>query len=270
MDARTDIKSTLPNMFEAVSKHLVGEISGADFEPATSLSATMCDAQFIASTVATVSEAIDPALPCPARALAVAPERDVKFDRFDAAEIFKKTPNVAVLKPLGRHVAKDMFKAGDIPLLMKTLLDKDHVHGDCFTVTGRTIAENLKSANWNPRQDVRRSTDEPVTTTRGMVGLKRNFAPDMAAVKVAGMSNLKFTGADPCFGDISEIDAALGTLNVKLTDAEQAERKTKWRLSATNHTSDTLSKFAQQVGRAAGGAVPRPGGAYEKQCHVDI
>jgi dihydroxyacid dehydratase/phosphogluconate dehydratase len=110
MDARTDIKSTLPNMFEAVSKHLVGEISGADFEPATSLSATMCDAQFIASTVATVSEAIDPALPCPARALAVAPERDVKFDRFDAAEIFKKTPNVADLKPLGRHVAKDMFK----------------------------------------------------------------------------------------------------------------------------------------------------------------
>src|SRR5881392_26360 len=130
---------------------------------------------------------------------AIANECGLKFDLFDVAEVFKRTPYVADLKPAGRYVAKDMFEAGGIPLLMKTLLDNGHLHGDCLTVTGRTIAENLKSVKWNPHQDVVRSADRPITVTGGVVGLKGNLAPEGAIVKVAGMSKLKFTGPARCF-----------------------------------------------------------------------
>ena len=71
-------------------------------------------------------------------------------------------------------------------------------------------------------------------------------------------------------GDIIEIDAEAGILNVKLTDAELAERKTKWAPRETNHTSGALWKYAQQVGPAVDGAVTHPGGAHEKQCYADI
>src|SRR5260370_4736400 len=130
---------------------------------------------------------------------AIAHECGIKFNLFDVAEIFKKTTYVADLKPAGRYVAKDMVEVGGIPLLMKTLLDNDHFHGDCLTVTGRTIAENLKSVKWNPHQDVVRSADRPITVTGGVVGLKGNLAPEGAIVKVAGMSKLKFTGPARCF-----------------------------------------------------------------------
>src|ERR1044071_185047 len=130
---------------------------------------------------------------------AIAHECGIDFDLFDVCEIFKRTPYIADLKPGGRYVAKDMFEAGGIPLLMKTLLDHGYLHGDCMTVTGRTIAENLKSVKWNPHQDVVRSADKPITVTGGVVGLKGNLAPEGAIVKVAGMSNLKFTGPARCF-----------------------------------------------------------------------
>ena len=92
-----------------------------------------------------------------------------------------------------------MFEAGGVPLLMKTLLDNGFLHGDCMTVTGRTIAENLKSVKWNPDQDVVRPANKPITVTGGVVGLKGNLAPDGAIVKVAGMATLKFTGPALCF-----------------------------------------------------------------------
>ena len=81
---------------------------------------------------------------------AIAHECGIEFDLFDVAEIFKRTPYIADLKPGGRYVAKDMFEAGGIPLLMKTLLDHGFLHGDCMTVTGRTIAENLKTGEVEP------------------------------------------------------------------------------------------------------------------------
>jgi dihydroxy-acid dehydratase len=205
--------------------------------------------------------------------------------KFDTAEIFKKTPYAADLKPGGRYVAKDMLDVGGIPLLMKTLLDKGHLHGNCLTVTGRTIAENLKSVKWNPRQDVVRFADKPITATGGVIGLKGNPAPEGAIVKVAGMSNLitdgRFSGAtrgcctgqvgpEAAIGLLRDVDADVGTLNVKLTGAELAERKTKWKPRATNHTSGALWKYAHQVGPAVDGAVTHPGGAHEKQCYADI
>jgi dihydroxy-acid dehydratase len=130
---------------------------------------------------------------------AIAHEAGIKFDLFDVAEIFKRTPYVADLKPGGKYVAKDMFEAGGIPLLMKTLLDHGFLHGDCLTVTGRTIAENMAKVKWNPDQDVVRPANDPITRTGGVVGLKGNLAPEGAIVKVAGMKNLKFAGPARCF-----------------------------------------------------------------------
>src|SRR5438034_4680511 len=75
---------------------------------------------------------------------AIANECGLTFDLFDVAEVFKRTPYVADLKPSGRFVAKDMFEAGGVPLLMRTLLDHGYLHGECLTVTGRRVAENLK------------------------------------------------------------------------------------------------------------------------------
>ena len=130
---------------------------------------------------------------------AIANECGIKFDLFDVAEVFKRTPYIADLKPSGRYVAKDMFEAGGVPLLMKTLLDHGFMHGECLTVTGRTMAENLKSVKWNAYQDVVRSADKPLSPTGGVVGLKGNLAPEGAIVKVAGMERLRFSGPARCF-----------------------------------------------------------------------
>ncbi len=97
---------------------------------------------------------------------AIANECGLKFDLFDVAEIFKRTPYIADLKPSGRFVAKDMFEAGGVPLLMRTLLDHGYLHGECLTVTGRTVAENLKRVKWNKDQDVVRPADKPLSATR--------------------------------------------------------------------------------------------------------
>jgi dihydroxy-acid dehydratase len=130
---------------------------------------------------------------------AIANECGLKFDLFDVAEVFKRTPYVADLKPGGRYVAKDLFEAGGVPLLMKTLLDHGYLHGACMTVTGRTIAENLKGVRWNDDQDVVRPASKPLLASGGVVGLVGNLAPDGAIVKVAGMSKLTFSGPARCF-----------------------------------------------------------------------
>ncbi len=252
---------TVQDLFEAVGKHSVGEMSNEDLDELESVacpSAGACGAQFTANTMATVSEAIGLALPYSAgapapyeirdrfcmtagemvmeliarnirprdivtrRALenaatvvaasggstnaalhlpAIANECGIDFDLFAVAEIFKRTPYIADLKPGGRYVAKDMFEVGGIPLLMKTLLDHGFLHGDCMTVTGRTIAENMESVKWNPHQDVVRAANTPITATGGVVGLRGSLAPEGAIVKVAGMSEdaQTFTGPALCF-----------------------------------------------------------------------
>jgi dihydroxy-acid dehydratase len=148
-----------------------------------------------AAVVAATGGSTNAALHLPA----IANECGIKFDLFDVAEVLKRTPYIADLKPSGRYVAKDMFEAGGVPLLMKTLLDHGFLHGDCVTVTGRTIAENLKSVKWNEDQDVIRPADNPLSPTGGVVGLKGNLAPEGAIVKVAGMERLQFSGPARCF-----------------------------------------------------------------------
>tara|TARA_B100000963_G_scaffold360477_1_gene391496 strand:+ start:1083 stop:2798 length:1716 start_codon:yes stop_codon:yes gene_type:complete len=130
---------------------------------------------------------------------AIANECGIKFDIMDVAEIFKKTPYLADLKPGGKYVAKDMFEAGGVPILLKTLLDGGFINGDCLTVTGKSMAENLKNVKFNENQDVIRPYNNPITKTGGVVGLKGNLAEGGAIVKVAGMERLKFKGIARCF-----------------------------------------------------------------------
>lgn len=146
---------------------------------------------------------------------AIAHEAGIKFDLFDVAKIFEKTPYIADLKPGGKYVAKDMFEAGGIPLLMKTLLDHGYLHGDCLTVTGRTLAENMEHVAWNEHQDVVRPANTPITQTGGVVGLKGNLAPEGAIVKVAGMSELKFSGPARCFDSEEECFEAVTHRNYR-------------------------------------------------------
>jgi dihydroxy-acid dehydratase len=307
-----------------------------------------------AAVVAATGGSTNAALHLPA----IAHECGIEFDLFDVAEVFKKTPYIADLKPGGRYVAKDMFEAGGVPLLMKTLLDHGFLHGDCLTVTGRTIAENLKSVKWNDDQDVVRPANKPILATGGVVGLKGNLAPDGAIVKVAGMERLRFSGPARCFddeeacfeavknktyregevlviryegpkggpgmremlattaalygqgmgdkvalitdgrfsgatrgfcvghvgpeaalggpigllrdGDMIEIDADMGTLDVKLTKAELEQRARERKPHGEEFTSGYLWKYAQQVGPARLGAVTHPGGSVEKECYADI
>ena len=167
-----------------------------------------------ASVVAASGGSTNAALHLPA----IAHECGIKFDLFDVAEIFHKTPYIADLKPAGRYVAKDMFEAGGIPLLMKTLLDHGYLHGDCLTVTGRTIAENMANVSWNPDQDVVRPADNPITPTGGVVGLKGNLASEGAIVKVAGMSNQTFSGPARCFDSEEECFAAVSQRQYKEGD----------------------------------------------------
>ena len=130
---------------------------------------------------------------------AIAHECGIKFDLDDVVEIFKRTPYLADLKPGGQYVAKDVYEAGGVPIIIKTLHEGGFIHGDCLTVTGNTIAENLKSVEFNKNQKVIRPYDEPLSITGGVVGLKGNLAPEGAIVKVAGMENLKFKGHAKCF-----------------------------------------------------------------------
>ncbi|MGZ8390942.1 MAG: dihydroxy-acid dehydratase [Rhodoplanes sp.] len=409
---------TVQDVFEAVGKYSVGDMSDEDLdllEQTACPSAGACGAQFTANTMATVSEAIGLALPYSAGAPApyevrdrfcmtagelivdliarnlrpreivtrealenaaavvaasggstnaalhlpaIANECGIKFDLFDVADVFKRTPYLADLKPGGRYVAKDLFEAGGVPLLLKTLLDHGYLHGECLTVTGRTMAENLKSVTWNKDQDVVYPANRPLLPTGGVVGLSGNLAPDGAIVKVVGLESLTFTGPARCFdgeeacfdavrkrqyaegdvlviryegpkggpgmremlattaalygqgtggkvalitdgrfsgatrgfcvghvgpeaavggpiallrdGDIIEMDAENGTLNVKLTNAELDKRRQSLKAKPPEFTSGYLWKYAQQVGPARAGAVTHPGAAVEKKCYADV
>ncbi|MGV3770043.1 MAG: dihydroxy-acid dehydratase, partial [Sphingobium phenoxybenzoativorans] len=130
---------------------------------------------------------------------AMAHECGIDFDLFDVAEIFKTTPYIADLKPGGQYVAKDMYEAGGIYMLMKTMHQNGMLHGDCMTVTGKTLAENIDEVTWNPDQKVIYDVKTPITPTGGVVGLKGSLAPNGAIVKVAGMHRLQFTGTAKVF-----------------------------------------------------------------------
>ena len=130
---------------------------------------------------------------------AMAAEAGIDFDLMEVCEIFKKTPYVADLKPGGNYVAKDMYEAGGVPMLLKTLHEGGFLHGDCVTVTGKTLEENLSEIEWNPDQKVIYPVSNPITPTGGVVGLQGSLAPEGAIVKVAGLEKQQFSGPARCF-----------------------------------------------------------------------
>ena len=125
---------------------------------------------------------------------AMASEAGIEFDLHDVAEAFKSTPYIADLKPGGKYVAKDMHEAGGVYMLMKTMLAGGFLDGNCLTVTGKTLGENIDQVTWNPDQKVIYDIMTPITPTGGVVGLRGSLAPEGAIVKVAGMHRLQFTG----------------------------------------------------------------------------
>jgi dihydroxy-acid dehydratase len=130
---------------------------------------------------------------------AIAHECGIDFDLHDVCDIFRSTPYIADLKPGGRFVAKDLYEVGGVQIVLKALLDGGFLHGDCITVTGKTIAENLAEMTFPTDQQVVRPTSNPLSTTGGVVGLKGNLATEGAIVKIAGMKTLKFSGPARCF-----------------------------------------------------------------------
>ncbi len=289
---------------------------------------------------------------------AIANEAGIKFDLMDVAKIFKKTPYLADLKPGGKYVAKDMWLAGGVPMLLKTLYDGGYIHGDCMTVTGKTMKENLRGVKFNTKQKVLRAYNKPLSPDGGVVGLKGNLAPDGGIVKIAGLKKLQFTGRARCFdneesamkavqskkykdgdviiiryegpvggpgmremlsttgaiygqgkgekvalitdgrfsgatrgfcvghvgpeaalggpiallrnGDMIDIDAKKGTINVRLTRAQLASRRRKWKARKSDFGSGTLWKYAQTVGPAYLGAPTHPGKKKEVKDYSKI
>lgn len=133
-------------------------------------------------------------------AIAHAAEVDLTLDDFN--RIQERVPHLADLKPSGKYVMQDLFNAGGVPAVMKLLLKEGLLHGDCLTVTGRTIEENLKDfPDLKPDQKVIRPAAEPFRKDGPLVVLKGNLAPDGAVAKVSGLKVKSMTGPAKVFDD---------------------------------------------------------------------
>ena len=127
---------------------------------------------------------------------AIAHEAGIDFNLDDVCEIFRDTPYFVDLKPGGQYVAKDLYEAGGVPVVMKELRKAGLIHEDCMTASGREMGEELDRIEAEADGVVIHPVATPITKTGGVVGLKGNLAPDGAIVKVAGMSDEEqvFTG----------------------------------------------------------------------------
>ena len=149
---------------------------------------------------------------------AMANEAGIKFDLFDVADIFKSTPYIADLKPGGNYVAKDLYEAGGVPVLLKALAEGGHLNMNCLTVTGKTVKENLENIVFPNNQKVIRNINNPITKTGGVVGLKGNIAQEGAIVKVAGMTRLVHKGPARVFDSEEAAYEAVQNKNYKEGD----------------------------------------------------
>ncbi len=288
---------------------------------------------------------------------AMAHEAGIAFDLFDVAEVFARTPLIADLKPGGRYLAKDVHDIGGASIILKALLDGGFLHGDCITVTGKTIAEDLADVVMPTGQDVVMPVSRAISPTGGLVGMRGNLAPDGAVVKVAGLHTRQFTGPARCFdseeeafaavmekryaagdvlviryegprggpgmremlsttsaiygqgmgdqvalitdgrfsgatrglcighvgpeaavggpigllrdGDFIDIDADAGTMSVRLSESDFAERREAWVPRQHDFQSGAIWRYAQTVSQARYGAVVHPGGVAETHCYAD-
>jgi dihydroxy-acid dehydratase len=141
--------------------------------------------------------------------LAIANEADVALSLEDFSRIGSKVPHLADVKPFGRHVMFDVDRIGGVPVMMKALLDAGLLHGDCLTVTGQTMAQNLAAiAPPDPDGKVLRALDNPIHPTGGITILRGSLAPDGAVVKTAGFDSDVFEGTARVFdGERAALDA---------------------------------------------------------------
>jgi dihydroxy-acid dehydratase len=141
--------------------------------------------------------------------LAIAREAEVDLTLDDFTRIGDTVPHLGDLKPFGRFVMNDVDKIGGIPVVMKALLDAGLMHGDCLTVTGKTMRENLEALSPNGIDgEVIRPLDKPIHATGGLTILKGTLAPEGAVVKSAGFDDSTFTGTARVFdGERAALDA---------------------------------------------------------------
>ncbi|WP_251450120.1 dihydroxy-acid dehydratase [Microbacterium sp. Marseille-Q6648] len=127
--------------------------------------------------------------------LAIAREAEIELNLHDFNRIGDKVPHVADMKPFGKYVMNDVDKHGGIPVIMKAMLDEGLLHGDALTVTGKTLAENLRDLNPDPVDgDVIHRFDDPIHATGGITILHGSIAPEGAVVKTAGFDAAVFEG----------------------------------------------------------------------------
>ena len=143
--------------------------------------------------------------------IAIAKEARVNLTIDDFNRIGKKVPHLANLKPSGKYVMSDLNKRGGIPSVMKLLLEAKLINGSCLTVTGQTIAENLKEVKAINDRDIVRPLSDPLYSTAPMVVLKGNLAPEGAVAKIGGLKVFTHRGPARVFGSEEEaLDAILG------------------------------------------------------------
>lgn len=167
-----------------------------------------------AAVVAATGGSTNAALHLPA----IAHEAGIDFDMHAVGKIFKRTPYLADLMPGGKYTALDFYRAGGVEAVMRTLLDGGYLHGDCLTVTGKTVKENLKGVALRKDQKVIYHHSKPIREEGGVVTLKGNLAPEGAIVKVAGLKNLKFTGPARVFDCEEDAFAAVSAKKYKRGD----------------------------------------------------
>src|SRR5699024_3726569 len=127
-------------------------------------------------------------------------EAEVELTLDDFIRVSKKVPHMADVKPFGRHVMLDVDREGGVPVVLKALLDAGVLHGDCLTVTGRTMAENLADINPpDPDGEVLRAMNDPIHPTGGITILKGSLAPEGAVVKSAGFDSSVIIGTARVF-----------------------------------------------------------------------
>jgi len=279
---------------------------------------------------------------------AMANECGIQFTLADIDRVARRTPTIADLKPGGRYLAYDVHQVGGVPVILKVLLDAGFLHGDVLTVSGKTMAENLKDIKLPAGQDVVVPVERALSPTGGLVVLHGNLAPDGAVIKTAGVKVLRHEGPARVFdceedafkainecrivkgdvvviryegpkggpgmremlaptaalvgqglgyecamvtdgrfsgatrglmighvapeamdggpiglvkeGDIIVLDAEKGTIDVRLSDAELAERRKSFKPIEPRYKGGALFKFAQLVSPASQGAITSKGG----------
>jgi len=150
--------------------------------------------------------------------LAIANEARIPLSIDDFDRISSRVPILADLKPGGRFVATDLFAAGGTALVAQRLLEAKLLHGECITVTGRTIAEEAAAAKETPKQEVVRKLDAPLKPTGALVILKGNLAPEGCVIKVAGHNFQTFRGPAKVFDNEEAAFAAVGDGTIKAGD----------------------------------------------------